>query len=227
MKKLLSLFTVSFGLLASSQMADHIPALIPIKINEKSGYIDQSGKTVILPEYHIAMFFAEDCNLLNSPNAAVRNYGSADYATVEKNEKSYRIDKKGRRVYAYQKKDLGRCFYEYQAPKYNAYVLDGRYGIISKKNVESKVFDDFVITPQYQQLSILDGNPEDPMIIAVQGDKFGVINKNNEVIIPFIYEDIKCNLSWKTAGLFEVSMNGSDYFYINQNNHAYNTYTKK
>ncbi len=50
MKKLLSLFAVSFGLLAYSQMADRIPALIPIKINEKSGYIDQSGKTVIVPE---------------------------------------------------------------------------------------------------------------------------------------------------------------------------------
>ncbi len=227
MKKLLSLFAVSFGLLAYSQMADNIPTLIPIKINEKSGYIDQSGKTVIVPEYHIAMFFAEDCNLLNSPNTAVRKFGSSDYATVEKNEKSYRIDKKGRRVYEYQQKDLGRCFYEYHAPQYNAYVMDGRYGIISKKNVESKIFDDFVIAPQYQQLSIMDGDPENPMIIAVKGDKFGVINKKNEVIIPFIYDDIKCNLSWKTAGLFEVSLDGNDYFYINRNNHAYTTYTKK
>ncbi|HAP95247.1 MAG TPA: hypothetical protein DCP54_05750, partial [Chryseobacterium sp.] len=46
----------------------------------------------------------------------------------------------------------------------------------------------------------------------VRENKFGIINKKNQVVIPFEYEDIKTNLSWKTASLFEVSKNGKDYF---------------
>lgn len=227
MKKIFSLCLACFSHVAFSQMMDKVPSLIPLTINQKAGYINQDGETVIKPEYHIAMFFSEDCNLINSPNENVRTFGSADYATVEKDEISYRIDKNGKRVYQYKKEDLGKCVYPYEAPKYNAFVLNGFYGLISKKNIDYKKYTDFEIYPQYQMLHVLDGDKENPMIIAVLDNKFGVINKNNEVIIPFIYEDIKPNLSWKTAYLFEVSTNGNDYFYINKNNHAYNSYTIK
>ena len=70
-------------------------------------------------------------------------------------------------------------------------------------------------------LYVLDGNIEDPMIIAVRENKFGIINKKNQIVIPFEYEDIKTNLSWKTASLFQVSKNGRDYFYVDKNNQAY------
>lgn len=32
---------------------------------------------------------------------------------------------------------------------------------------------------------------ENPMIIAIKNDKFGVVDKNNRVVIGFEYEDIK------------------------------------
>ncbi|WP_333850570.1 WG repeat-containing protein [Epilithonimonas sp.] len=222
MKNLLSLCLTGFFFVAYSQIKDTaIPALIPQTINQKKGYINQSGKIVIPAEYQIAMFFSEDCNLLNSPNKKVRIYGSSDYAMVEKNQISYRIDRKGKRVYRYKKEDLGKCVSPYESPKYKAFVMNGFYGLVSKESVDYKNYKEFEIYPQYQMLYVLDSDKENPMIVAVLDNKFGVINKNNQIVIPFIYDDIKTNLSWKTANLFEVSKDGNEYFYINKNNHAY------
>ena len=220
MKRFLNFTVVYFFISTFGQSAD-IPDLIPKSINKKTGYIDQKGNVIIEPQYHIAMFFAEDCNLLNSPKENLRQFGSADFATVEKNQISYRIDRKGKRVYRYKKEDLGKCVSPYESPEYKAFVMNGFYGLVSKGSVDYKNYKDFEIYPQYQMLYVLDGNIEDPMIIAVRENKFGIINKKNQVVIPFEYEDIKTNLSWKTASLFEVSKNGKDYFYINKNNHAY------
>ena len=167
------------------------------------------------------MFFSEDCNLLNSPNKKAKIFGTAEYATVEKNEISYRINKKGKRVYQYKKSDLGLCSKPYEIAKYKAFTLNGMYGLVSKENIDLGGYKDFDIYPQYPLLYVLEGDRENPMIIAVQDNKFGVIDKNNKIIIPFIYDDIKPNLSWKTAHLFEVSMDGKNYFYVDRNNKAY------
>ena len=59
------------------------------------------------------------------------------------------------------------------------------------------------------------------MIIAVHNDMFGIVDVNNNIIVPFIYEDIKRNFSWKLARLFEVTQNGVDYFYVDQHNQRY------
>lgn len=59
------------------------------------------------------------------------------------------------------------------------------------------------------------------MIVASKNNKFGVIDVNNKVIIPFEYNDIKRNFSWKLARLFEVTKDGKNYFYIDVNNNAY------
>ncbi|WP_034671607.1 WG repeat-containing protein [Epilithonimonas caeni] len=222
MKKKLSLIFISWFFLSGSQMKeDQIPALIPQAIDQRFGYVDQSGRFVILPEYHIAMFFSEDCNLLNSPNKSVAVFGTSDYATVEKDEVSYRIDKKGNRVYQYKLSDLGRCVSSYHSSIYKAFALNGSYGLVSKEDVDISGYKDFDIYPQYQMLYVLQGDIEDPMIVAVKNDKFGIVDKNNKTIIPFIYEDIKTNLSWKTANLFEVSKDGKTYFFIDRNNNAY------
>ena len=220
MKRFLNFTVVYFFISTFGQSAD-IPDLIPKSINKKTGYIDQKGNVIIEPQYHIAMFFAEDCNLLNSPKENLRQFGSADFATVEKNQISYRIDRKGKRVYRYKKEDLGKCVSPYESPKYKAFVMNGFYGLVNKESVDYKNYKDFEIYPQYQMLYVLDGNIEDPMIIAVRENKFGIINKKNQIVIPFEYEDIKTNLSWKTASLFQVSKNGRDYFYVDKNNQAY------
>lgn len=220
MKKLFSLILISCFAAAFSQMKeDLLPSLIPQKINKKAGYVNQDGKIVIAPEYHIAMFFSEDCNLLNSPNKNAKIFGSADYATVEKNNISYRINKKGKRVYQYKKSDLGICSLPYEMHKYKAFTLNGMYGLVSQENVES--YKDFDIYPQYQMLYVLESDRENPMIIAVMNNKFGIIDKQNKIIVPFVYSDIKTNLSWKTAHLFEVSNDGKNYFYVDKSNKAY------
>jgi len=110
-----------------------LPLLIPKKKNGSFGYTNQKGKFMIQPEYHIAVFFYEDCNLLNSPNEKLRKFGTADYATVEKNEISYRIDQKGKRVYQYRQADLGKCVHkDYVQQLYQGYTMNGFYGLIEK-----------------------------------------------------------------------------------------------
>ncbi|WP_379968276.1 WG repeat-containing protein [Epilithonimonas sp. UC225_85] len=222
MKIIFSLIFIGCFFTAFSQMKeDYLPSLIPQKINGKAGYIDQNGKMVIAPEYHIAMFFSEDCNLINSPNKNARIFGSANYATVEKNKISYRINKKGKRVYQYKKSDLGKCSQPYEASKFKAYKLNGMYGLVSKENINPGNYKDFDIFPEYQMLYILESDKENPMIVAVKDDKFGVIDKQNKIVIPFIYNEIKTNFSWKTVKLFEVSRDGEDYFFVDKNNKAY------
>lgn len=201
-----------------------LPLLIPKKKDGKFGYVNQNGKFVIQPEYHIAVFFYEDCNLLNSPNEKVRKFGTKDYATVEKDMISYRINQAGKRVYKFNEADFGKCKpSEYTQQLYQAYILNGFYGIIEKKRfVNAADYRDYQIYPQYQYLFILEGDDvANPMIVASYNDKFGVIDVHNKVIIPFEYDDIKRNFSWKLGKMFEVSKDGKNYYYVDSNNKTY------
>lgn len=200
-----------------------VAKLIPYKskTNGKYGYITQN-KTIHIPaEYDNVGFFAEDCNLLNSPNLEARKFGTKEYASVRKAGVDYRIDTKGKRVYQYSTADLAPCTLQYKKQKYNAYRQNGFYGIVEAAAFNPNV-QNFVIYPQYEYLHILEGDDiENPMIIACKQNLFGVIDVNGRVIIPFQYSDIKRNYSWKLGKLFEVTKNGTDYYYIDINNKAY------
>ncbi len=201
-----------------------LPLLIPKKKNGDFGYTNQKGKFIIQPEYHIAVFFYEDCNLLNSPNEKLRKFGTADYATVEKNEISYRVDQKGKRVYQYKQADLGKCIHkEYVQQLFQVYTMNGFFGLIEKSTFTNpQDYKQFKIYPQYDYLFILEGDDvANPMIVASKNNVFGVIDINGNVIIPFEYADIKRNFSWKLGRMFEVSKDGKNYFYIDQRNKAY------
>ncbi|MFL9835193.1 WG repeat-containing protein [Chryseobacterium terrae] len=202
---------------------EEAPLLIPQKKNGKSGFVNQKGKFVIQPEYDLVMFFGEDCNLLNSPNEKIRKFGSADFATVEKNKVTFRINKSGKKVYQYKDSDLGRCVLEFKKALFHAYVLNGKYGIIEDskfKNPSDR--SQFTIYPDYQYLYILEGNDlAKPMIVATYNDKFGVIDINNKIIIPFEYADIKRNYSWKLGKMFEVTKDNQNYYYIDSYNQSY------
>ncbi len=201
-----------------------LPLLIPKRKNGNFGYINQKGKFIIQPEYHIAVFFYEDCNLLNSPNEKLRKFGTADYATVEKNEISYRIDQKGKRVYQYRQADLGKCVQkDYVQQLYQGYTMNGFFGIIEKSSFKDpQDYKQFKIYPQYDYLFIMEGDDvANPMIIASKNNTFGVVDANNNIVIPFEYADIKRNFSWKLGRMFEVSKDGKNYFYIDQRNKAY------
>ncbi len=201
-----------------------LPLLIPKKKNGDFGYTNQKGKFIIQPEYHIAVFFYEDCNLLNSPNEKLRKFGTADYATVEKNEISYRVDQKGKRVYQYKQAELGKCIHkEYVQQLFQVYTMNGFFGLIEKSTFTNpQDYKQFKIYPQYDYLFILEGDDvANPMIVASKNNVFGVIDINGNVIIPFEYADIKRNFSWKLGRMFEVSKDGKNYFYIDQRNKAY------
>lgn len=201
-----------------------LPVLIPKKKGSEFGYVNQNGKFIIQPEYHIAVFFYEDCNLQNSPNEKVRKFGSNNYATVEKNMISYRIDQTGKRVYQFKDSDLGKCkFEEYKQQLFQAYILNGFYGIIEKsKFVNAADYRQFKIYPQYQYLYIMEGDDvANPMIVASNNDRFGVIDVNNKIVVPFEYANIKRNFSWKLGKMFEVTKDGSNYYYIDSNNKTY------
>lgn len=203
------------------KIKDAVALLIPYKANGKYGFITQN-KTIHIPaEYDNVGFFTEDCNLLNSPNQQVRIFGSNHYASVRKDEKDYRINIYGEKVYQYQPSDLAPCTLPYKKQKYNAFRQNGSYGI-----VEASVFNaniqNFVIYPQYQYLHILEGNDiENPMIVACKENLFGVIDIKGNIIIPFEYSDIKKNFSWKLAHLFEVTKDGKNYYYIDMDNQSY------
>lgn len=202
---------------------DSIPALIPFKKDGKSGFINQKGKIIIPTIYSNVGFFTEDCNLLNSANKKVQKFGSKDYSSVRLNGEDYRIDQAGKRVYHFKEEDLGKCQSQFQAQLFHAYILNKSYGIIEdSKFTTPSDYRQFTIYPQFQYLHILEGDDlKNPMIIAVRNNRFGIIDVSGKVIIPFEYEEIKRNYSWKLGRLFEVTKDGKNYFYIDIDNKAY------
>lgn len=202
---------------------DSIPALIPQQIEGKFGFVNQKGKMMIKPEYSNVGFFAEDCNLLNSPNEKIRKFGSKKYASCRLNGKDFRIDENGKRVYQFKDTDLGKCKPEFKAQLFHAFVLGNYYGIIEdSKFVNAADYRQYQIYPQYDYLHILEGDDlKNPMIIASRDNRFGIIDVNNRVIVPFIYSDIKRNFAWKLARLFEVTQDGKNYYYIDLQNKGY------
>lgn len=202
---------------------DSIPALIPFKKDGKSGFANQKGKVIIPPIYSNVGFFTEDCNLLNSPNHKVQKFGSKEYSSVRLNGVDYRIDQTGKRVYHFKDEDLGICPLQFKAQLFHAYILNKSYGIIEDSKFENPGdYRQFTIYPQFEYLHILEGDDlKNPMIIAVKNDKFGIIDVNHKIIIPFEYEEIKRNYSWKLGRLFEVTKDGENYFFIDIDNKAY------
>ena len=202
---------------------ESVPHLIPKKKNGKYGYVNQEGKFIIQPEYNVVGFYTEDCNLLNSPNEKVRQFGTSEYASVTKGEFDYRIDKSGKKVYTFKNSDLAKCPSEFKKQKFNAYIQGDFFGLINNQTFNNPLdYSQFVIYPQYEYLYILEGNNLDnPMIIASKNDKFGVIDAKHRIIIPFEYSDIKRNFSWKLANLFEVTEDGKDYFFVDIHNKRY------
>ena len=193
-------------------------SLIPKKRNGKFGYVNQNGSFVIQPEYHIAMFYAEDCNLLQSKNEKAKQFGNENYATVEKNFIAYRINKLGKIVYQYKDEDLGICKNDFKKQPYRSYLLNGKYGVIE----DAKVGSQYKIYPKYEYLHILEGKDfSNPMIVVSNENKFGIIDINGKIIIPLEYSDIKSNYSWKLGNMFEVTKDDQNYYYIDVKNKSY------
>ena len=207
----------------SSIPNDSIAVLIPFNKLGKFGYIDQTRKIIIPAIYTNVGFFTEDCNLLNSPQKEVIKFGAAHYASVRLKGIDYRIDRLGKRVYTYSAGDLGKCTSVFRPQLFQAYIVNNKYGLIEAGKYSGSAGKwSFKINPQYDYVHIMEGDDlHNPMIIAVKNNKFGVVDINNTVIIPFEYDDIKRNYSWKLARLFEVTKNGKAYYHVDRSNRAY------
>lgn len=202
---------------------DSIPLLIPQKKEGLFGFINQKKEIVIPHKFKNAGFFYEDCNLMNSPNKKVQEFGTNRFASVRLGNVDYRIDMYGNLVYQFKNEDLGKCISTFKTQRYYSYIMNGFYGIIDKNTFKNETdASQFQIYPQYQYLHIMEGDDiHNPMIIATHNDFFGVIDKFNNIIIPFDYQDIKRNFSWKIGRLFEVTKDGKNYYFIDINNQKY------
>ena len=202
---------------------DSIPVLIPFTKDRKYGFVNQKSKIIIPAVYSNVGFYSEDCNLLNSPNIKARKFGSKDYASVRLDGKDYRIDYSGKRLYQFKDEDLGTCPSQFKTQLFHAYIMNKYYGIIEDdKFHDASDYRQFTIYPQFDYLFILEGDDlKNPMIIAVKNNQFGIIDIYGKTIIPFEYDDIKRNFSWKLGRLFEVTKDGQNYFFIDSDNHAY------
>lgn len=204
---------------ANSKNTKAVADLIPKKSKGLYGFINQNSKMMIQPKYSNVGFFTEDCTLINSPKTSVKKFGSADYASAIRAGKEVRIDKNGKTVYEVKKADLGKCTNTFVKQVYYGFSENGVFGIRKSENTDRK---NIQILPQYQLVHIMEGDDlENPMIIVVKNDLFGIVDKNNNVIVPIIYSDIKRNFSWKLAGLFEVTKDGKNYFYVDVKNNRY------
>ncbi|MBS1548511.1 MAG: WG repeat-containing protein [Bacteroidetes bacterium] len=200
-----------------------VATLIPFHLKGKYGFKTPEGTIAIPPQYNNVCFFAEDCRLMNANNEDVKIFGSSDYASVQENGKDYRIDRKGKKVYQYNDADLGKCTNNYVKQKYLVYKYHNQFGLIEyEQYTEDEEKQLFKIHPQYEFIHVLEGkNIDAPLLIASKNNRFGVIDTNNQIIIPFEYVDIKRNYSWKLGHLFEVSKDGNRFYFINVNNKAY------
>lgn len=206
-----------------AKINDSVPALIPQKKNGLYGFINQRGKVIIRHQFTNAGFFYDDCNLLNSSNEKAKKFGTAKYASVRDETGDYRIDLSGRKMYKYKDADLAKCSPEFKKQLYHSYIKNGFYGIIEDAKFENEAdYRQYQIFPQYDYLHIMEGDDvNNPMIVASYQNRFGVIDKNNKVIIPFEYADIKRNFSWKIGRLFEVTKDHKNYYFVDAQNHAY------
>jgi hypothetical protein len=74
--------------------------------------------------------------------------------------------------------------------------------------VNAADYRQYQIYPQYQYSTFWKEMMCRSMIVASNNDKFGVIDVNNKIIIPFEYSNIKRNFSWKLGKMFEVTKDG-------------------
>jgi len=85
------------------------PDLIPVSEGGWVGYCDRDMKVIIEPQFYQAEFFETDFSfqITNVNNPDIVQFGTDDYAwVVTRDEKRYRIDKKGNLAYHYNKGDF-------------------------------------------------------------------------------------------------------------------------
>ncbi len=141
-----------------------------IKTNNKFGFINSKGEIIIQPIYSDAGDFINDC------------------IAVKINNESFIIDKTGNQVQGCNHSrgnDYSNGVLE------NTKIFKGKnnkYGLLSIKSFSANPDFDTIIQPIYDTLIT---NEQTQFLIAKLKGNNGIINKQNNSLIPFQYDEIK------------------------------------
>ncbi len=165
--------------------------LAKFKCNGKEGFVDENLKVVVEAKY-------DRVNAFYSGVAAVQENGKWQY-----------INKKGEKLfdYIYTVGYMGApSFYSTSIP-----IVDPQTKLWGIMNKAGKL----VISATYDQTKFVS---EKGFFAALKGGFWGVIDQNNNTVIPFVYEYIE--ETYFDSGLMKVKKNGT-YFFIDSKGKEY------
>lgn len=152
--------------------------LYPIKRNNKYGFIDDNGNIIVEPIYkYIGQFSNQVCSITNEINEFHFNYNGKDYSH---NESSI-IDTNGNILFPFKKyiqfeeyfDDVTFCYHQKHK----------KFGVIDKFGKERIPFIFEKSEIEYSKFS-------NGLAKIKKEEKYGFINKNNEIVIPCIYDKV-------------------------------------
>ena len=203
--------------------------------NDKYGLLDSKGKVVLPLKYDgiknagkdksgLAYYKVWKNNKVGFVNENLKEITKVKYdnagnfygnlAIVEKKEKLGAINNLGKEVVPVKYQGEIESYYGlsvWNNGEYLALMKKGYFGLLDKTGKE--------ITP-FKYLSIEFIN-KDTIIAEKSGSKVGVINNNNKVVVPFIYQEIKQYFGTSIGrddgrfdNVLKVSKDGKKYGYI-------------
>ncbi|MFT5820384.1 MAG: hypothetical protein ACI8ZM_001623 [Crocinitomix sp.] len=170
-----------------------------VKLDDKWGVIDETGKVIIPLVYKKIVYFNSDgLTTVNSfgrtgvlnlqgewlvPQEYYWGEIKSNYIQVGNSlGQAALLNLKGKTIidFEYDRFELGESS-DFN-PNFIIIKQDKKYGLIQLNKKKHKV----MIEPQYERLKIL----SDGFYLAKKEEKYGVINFENEIILPFIHDDI-------------------------------------
>lgn len=159
-------WVITNGKLTSNPGTSVDISLLPVSFGGKCGYVDETGKMVINPQFDSAEAF--NAKLGMAPIRIAKNWGLIDH------DGKYAINPQ---------------FDAIEIKSDNAtigVVLEGKVGTVDKSGK-------FVINPQFDQLSDFDSKMH---AIAKVGDKYGIIDATGKFLISPQYDNIFSDKAW-------------------------------
>lgn len=179
------------------------PELIPILVKEKYGYCNKNGEIIIKPKFDDAEPFMRDW-LYYSLDNENQKYGDINYASVVIKNKHYRIDKNGSIMCEWNPDLIDR----------NSMYQEKDFEFIQENNkIGIKVDSIIKIKCIYDEIKPLSNSRSNYFIVKLN-NKYGVIDINENVLIPFKFEKLtNGDLDYNKIGLLKATLNNK-IFYI-------------
>ena len=174
--------------------------VLKISKNGKCGLIDLSGKELLNIEYDsievvpgikdiLKVKKENKCGIINLEGKQILDINYLEISLLGKDSKSGFIVKNDQNLYGiinYSGEVGLECKYE------NIDKIVGKNLFVIREQGKQKVINsegEYIIQEGYDEIISILNNGEG--IICKKGDKYGIININNEIKIDFLYEDLK------------------------------------